>query len=269
YDMASHGNGFNEEFVIDEPTKKSLEDYLYITDMLHTDLHECLGHASGRLLPGVDQDALKENGSALEEARADLFALYYVADPKLLELGILDNPDAYQAEYYKYMLNGLMTQLNRIEPGNDIEEAHMRNRQLIAKWVLENGRKKAKGGKDVVELVKKNGKTYVKINDYPKMRELFGNLLAEIQRIKSEGDYKAGNELIQKYAVKVDPKIHKEVLDRFSKLDIPPYRGFINPVYTPVFGTDGEITDITISYPENYTEQMLRLSRDYSPLTKK
>lgn len=268
YEMASHGNGFNEEFVIDEPTRKILDDYLYITDMLHTDLHECLGHASGRLLPGVDQDALKENGSALEEARADLFALYYVADPKLLELGILDNPNAYQAEYYKYMLNGLMTQLNRIEPGNDIEEAHMRNRQLVAKWVLENGRKKGKGGKDVVELVKKNGKTFVKINDYPKMRELFGNLLAEIQRIKSEGDYKGGNDLIQKYAVKVDPKLHKEVLDRFSKLDIPPYRGFINPVYTPVMDSNGEITDITISYPENYSEQMLRLSRDYSPLTK-
>ena len=268
YEMASHGNGFNEEFVIDEPTRKILDDYLYITDMLHTDLHECLGHASGRLLPSVDQDALKENGSALEEARADLFALYYVADPKLLELGILDNPNAYQAEYYKYMLNGLMTQLNRIEPGNDIEEAHMRNRQLVAKWVLENGRKKGKGGKDVVELVKKNGKTFVKINDYPKMRELFGNLLAEIQRIKSEGDYKGGNDLIQKYAVKVDPKLHKEVLDRFSKLDIPPYRGFINPVYTPVMDGNGEITDITISYPENYSEQMLRLSRDYSPLTK-
>lgn len=268
YEMASHGNGFNEEFVIDEPTRKILDDYLYITDMLHTDLHECLGHASGRLLPSVDQDALKENGSALEEARADLFALYYVADPKLLELGILDNPNAYQAEYYKYMLNGLMTQLNRIEPGNDIEEAHMRNRQLVAKWVLENGRKKGKGGKDVVELVKKNGKTFVKINDYPKMRELFGNLLAEIQRIKSEGDYKGGNDLIQKYAVKVDPKLHKEVLDRFSKLDIPPYRGFINPVYTPVMDSNGEITDITISYPENYSEQMLRLSRDYSPLTK-
>ena len=268
YEMASHGNGFNEEFVIDEPTRKILDDYLYITDMLHTDLHECLGHASGRLLPGVDQDALKENGSALEEARADLFALYYVADPKLLELGILDNPNAYQAEYYKYMLNGLMTQLNRIEPGNDIEEAHMRNRQLVAKWVLENGRKKGKGRKDVVELVKKNGKTFVKINDYPKMRELFGNLLAEIQRIKSEGDYKGGNDLIQKYAVKVDPKLHKEVLDRFSKLDIPPYRGFINPVYTPVMDSNGEITDITISYPENYSEQMLRLSRDYSPLTK-
>lgn len=269
YEMASHGNGFNEEFVIDKPTSKLMDDYLYITDMLHTDLHECLGHASGRLMPGVDQDALKENGSALEEARADLFALYYLADPKLLELGILDNPEAYKAEYYKYMLNGLMTQLNRIELGNDVEEAHMRNRQLIAQWVLENGRKKGKGGKDVVELVKKNGKTYVRINDYQKMRQLLGNLLAEVQRIKSEGDYKAGNDLIQKYAVKIDPKLHKEVLKRFSGLDIPPYRGFINPVYTPVVDEKGEITDITISYPENYTEQMLRLSRDYSPLTKK
>ena len=268
YEMASHGNGFNEEFVIDKPTTKIMDDYLYITDMLHTDLHECLGHASGQLLPGVDGDALKENGSALEEARADLFALYYLADPKLLELGILDNPDAYQAEYYKYMLNGLMTQLNRIEPGNDIEEAHMRNRQLIAKWVLANGKKKGKGGKDVVELVKKGGKTYVKINDYREMRNLFGQLLGEIQRIKSEGDYKAGNDLIQKYAVKVDPKLHKEVLDRFSKLDIPPYRGFINPVYTPVLDDKGEIIDVTISWPENYSEQMLRLSRDYSPLTK-
>lgn len=268
YEMASHGNGFNEEFVIDKPTSKIMDDYLYITDMLHTDLHECLGHASGQLLPGVDGDALKENGSALEEARADLFALYYLADPKLLELGILDNPDAYQAEYYKYMLNGLMTQLNRIEPGNDIEEAHMRNRQLIAKWVLANGKKKGKGGKDVVELVKKGGKTYVKINDYREMRNLFGQLLGEIQRIKSEGDYKAGNDLIQKYAVKVDPKLHKEVLDRFSNLDIPPYRGFINPVYTPVLDDKGEIIDVTISWPENYSEQMLRLSRDYSPLTK-
>lgn len=268
YDMASHGNGFNAEFVIDQPTSKLMDDYLYITDMLHTDLHECLGHASGKLLPGVDGDALKENGSALEEARADLFALYYLADPKLLELGILDNPNAYQAEYYKFMLNGLMTQLNRIEPGADIEEAHMRNRQLIAKWVLENGKKKAKGGKDVVELVKKGGKTYVKINDYPALRNLFATLLAEIQRIKSEGDYKAGNDMIQKYAVKVDQKLHKEVLDRYSKLDIPPYRGFINPVYTPVLNDKGEIEDVTISWPESYSEQMLRLSRDYSPLTK-
>lgn len=263
YDMASHGNGFNEEFVIDAPTIKLLEDYLYITDMLHTDLHECLGHASGQLLPGVDPDALKENGSALEEARADLFALYYLADPKLQEIGVLDNPDAYKAEYYKYMLNGLMTQLNRIEPGKDIEEAHMRNRQLIANWILEKGKKDK-----VVELVKKNGKTFVKINDYKKMRTLIGQLLSEIQRIKSEGDYKAGNDLVQKYAVKVDPKLHKEVLNRYSKLNIPPYRGFINPVYTPVTDDKGEIIDITISYPEDYTQQMLRLSKDYSPLTK-
>ena len=267
YDMASHGNGFNEEFVIDKPTSKLLDDYLYITDMLHTDLHECLGHASGKLLPGVDGDALKENGSALEEARADLFALYYLADPKLLELGILDNPEAYKAEYYKYMMNGLMTQLNRIEFGNNIEEAHMRNRQLVAKYALEKGRKKGKGGKDVVELVKKNGKTYVRINDYPALRQLFADLLGEIQRIKSEGDYKAGNDLIQRYAVKVDPKLHKEVIERFSHLDIPPYRGFINPVYTPVKNEAGEIVDVTISYPENYVEQMMRLSNEYSPLT--
>lgn len=261
YDMASHGNGFNEEFVIDEPTRKLLEDYLYITDMLHTDLHECLGHASGQLMSGVDPDALKENGSALEEARADLFALYYLADPKLIELGILDNPDAYKAEYYKYMLNGLMTQLNRIEPGKDVEEAHMRNRQLIAAWILEHGKKDK-----VVELVKKNGKTFVKINNYPKMRELVGQLLSEVQRIKSEGDYKAGNELIQKYAVKVDPKLHKEILERYSKLDIPPYRGFINPQYELVKDNDGKITDVKLKYGENYVDQMLRLSQDYTTL---
>ena len=261
YDMASHGNGFNEEFVIDAPTSKLLEDYLYITDMLHTDLHECLGHASGQLMPGVDPDALKENGSALEEARADLFALYYLADPKLIELGILDNPEAYKAEYYKYMLNGLMTQLNRIEPGKDVEEAHMRNRQLIAKWILEKGKKDK-----VVELVKKNGKTYIKINNYPKMRELIGQLLAEVQRIKSEGDYKAGNDLIQKYAVKVDPKLHKEVLERYSKLDIPPYRGFINPRYELVKDSNGKITDVKLKYGENYVDQMLRLSQDYTTL---
>ena len=263
YDMASHGNGFNEEFVIDAPTAKVMEDYLYITDMLHTDLHECLGHASGQLLPGVDQDALKENGSALEEARADLFALYYLADPKLIELGILDNPEAYHAEYYKYMLNGLMTQLNRIEPGKDIEEAHMRNRQLIAKWVLEHA---GKGKNAAVQLVKKNGKTYVKINDYRKMRDLFGQLLREIQRIKSEGDYAAGNALIQKYAVKVDPKLHKEVLDRYARLNIPPYRGFVNPVYVPVYDDKGEIIDIKLDYSEGYIDQMLRLSRDFTTL---
>lgn len=261
YDMASHGNGFNEEFVIDAPTSKLMEDYLYITDMLHTDLHECLGHASGQLLPGVDPDALKENGSALEEARADLFALYYLPDQKLIELGILDNPDAYKAEYYKYMLNGLMTQLNRIEPGKDIEEAHMRNRQLIAGWILDHGKKDK-----VVELVKKNGKTFVKINDYKKMRELIGELLAEIQRIKSEGDYEAGVALINQYAVKVDPKLHKEVLDRFATLDIPPYRGFINPVLQPQYGDNGEIIDVAVTYGETYPEQMLRLSKDFKTL---
>jgi dipeptidyl-peptidase-3 len=263
YEMASHGNGFNEEFVIDDATRKNMEDYLYITDMLHTDLHECLGHASGRLLPGVDQDALKENGSALEEARADLFALYYLADSKLIELGILDNPDAYKAEYYKYMLNGLMTQLNRIEPGKDIEEAHMRNRQLIARWILDNGKKDK-----VVELVKRNGKTFVKINDYKKMRTLLGKLLAEIQRIKSEGDYEAGNKLIQKYAVKVDQNLHKEVIKRFSKLDIPPYRGFVNPVYNVDRDAQGNIIDVTLDYGEGYVDQMLRLSREHSFLTK-
>ena len=263
YEMASHGNGFNEEFVIDAPTRKMLDDYLYITDMLHTDLHECLGHGSGRLMPGTDPDALKEHGSTLEETRADLFALYYLADPKLLELGILDNPEAYKAEYYKYMLNGLMTQLNRINLGDDVEEAHMRNRQLIARWVYEHGKKDK-----VVELVKKNGKTYVKINDYKKLRSLFAQLLSEVQRIKSEGDYAAGNKLVNDYAVKIDRKLHKEVLDRYSKLDIPPYRGFVNPVYTPVFNEKGEIIDVTIDYTEGYADQMLRLSRDYSTLVK-
>lgn len=261
YAMASLGNGFNEEFVIDKATSNLMDKYLYITDMLHTDLHECLGHGSGRLMPGVDPDALKEHGSTLEEARADLFALYYLADPKLIELGILDNKDAYKAEYYKYMLNGLMTQLNRIEPGKDVEEAHMRNRQLIANWILQHGQKEK-----VVELVKKKGKTYVKINDYNKMRTLVGELLGEVQRIKSEGDYDACNKMVLDYAVKVDQKLHKEVLDRFSKLNIPPYRGFVNPVFTPVYDTKGNITDVTISYDENYVEQMMRLSRDYSTL---
>ncbi|MBD5191901.1 MAG: dihydrofolate reductase [Bacteroidales bacterium] len=263
YDAASHGNGFNEEFVIDEPTRKLLDDYLFITDNLHTDLHECLGHGSGRLLPGVDPDAMKAHGSTLEETRADLFALYYLADPKLIELGLLDNPEAYKAEYYKYILNGLMTQLVRIEPGKDVEEAHMRNRQLIAAWALEHGKKD-----NVIEMVEINGKHFIKINDYEKLRGLFGELLAEIQRIKSEGDYQAGASLVETYAVKVDPAIHKEVLDRYSKLTIAPYRGFVNPVYTPVFDENGEISDVTISYTEDYPTQMLRYSRDYSPLTK-
>ena len=263
YDEASHGSGFNEEFVIDEPTRKLLDDYLFITDNLHTDLHECLGHGSGRLLPGVDPDALKAHGSTLEETRADLFALYYLADPKLLELGLLDNPDAYKAEYYKYILNGLMTQLMRIEPGKDVEEAHMRNRKLISEWAYEHGRKD-----NVIEMVDIDGKTFIKINDYKRLRELFGELLGEIQRIKSEGDYEAGRDLVEKYAVKVDPKLHKEVLDRYAHLNIAPYKGFVNPVYTPVFDADGNISDVTIDYTETYIPQMLRYSRDYSPLTK-
>ena len=263
YDEASHGNGFNEEFVPDASMRKLLDDYLFITDNLHTDLHECLGHASGQLLPGVDPDALKAHGSTLEEARADLFALYYLADDKLIELGLLDNPDAYKAQYYKYLLNGLMTHLMRIEPGKDVEEAHMRNRKLICEWVLEKG-----ASDKVVELVKEGGKTYVKVNDYPRLRELFGELLAEIQRIKSEGDYEAGRDLVEKYAVKVDPELHKEVLDRYSHLSIAPYRGFVNPVYTPVKNSRGEIIDVTVSYDEDYIPQMLRYSRDYSPLTR-
>ena len=263
YDAAAQGNGFNKEFVIDAPTAKLLDDYLFITDNLHTDLHECLGHGSGKLLPGVDPDALKEHGSTLEEARADLFALYYLADPKLVELGLLDNPEAYKAEYYKFMLNGLMTQLMRIEPGKDIEEAHMRNRQLIARWAYEHGKKD-----NVVEFVKRDGKTFVKINDYNALRDLFGQLLAEVQRVRSEGDYEAGRKLVLDYAVKVDPALHNEVLERYSHLDIAPYKGFVNPVYTPVFDSDGNITDVTVSYTEDYTTQHLRYSRDYSPLTK-
>ena len=263
YDEASHGNGFNEEFVIDQPTRDLMDKYLFITDNLHTDLHECLGHGSGQLLPGVDPDALKAHGSTLEETRADLFALYYLADPKLVELGLLDNPEAYKAEYYKYILNGLMTQLMRIEPGKDVEEAHMRNRKLIPEWVYEKGKPD-----NVIELVKRDGKTFVKINDYPRLRQLFGQLLGEIQRIKSEGDYEAGRNLVERYAVKVDPRIHKEVLDRYANLSIAPYKGFVNPVYTAVKNPDGEVVDVTINYDEDYIPQMLRYSRDYSPLTK-
>lgn len=269
YDDASHGNGFNEEFVIDQPTIDLLDKYLFITDNLHTDLHECLGHGSGRLMPGVDPDAMKEHGSAIEEARADLFALYYLADPKMIELGLLNNPEAYKAEYYKYILNGLMTQLMRIEPGKDIEEAHMRNRQLIAAWAFDHGHKD-----NVIELVKKNGKTFIRINDYNKLRDLFGQLLHEIQRIKSEGDYAAGAALIDKYAVKVDPELHREVLDRYARLDIAPYKGFVNPVYVAVDAAGNAtadpsaITDVKVTYEEGYIPQMLRYSRDYSPLTK-
>ena len=206
-------------------------------------------------------DALKEHGSTLEETRADLFALYYLADPKLLELGLLSDPEAYKAEYYKFMLNGLMTQLMRIEPGKDVEEAHMRNRKLIAEWVLEKGKPD-----NVVELADIDGRTFVRINDYGKLRDLFGQLLGEIQRIKSEGDYKAGADLVEKYAVKVDPAIHKEVLDRYARLDIAPYKGFINPVYEAVRDNDGNITDVKISFNEEYLPQMFRYSSDYSTL---
>ena len=263
YDEASHGNGFNEEFVIDEPTRQLMNKYLFITDNLHTDLHECLGHGSGKLLPGVDPDALKAHGSTLEETRADLFALYYLADKKLVELGLLDSPEAYKAEYYKYILNGMMTQLMRIEPGKDVEEAHMRNRKLIAEWAYEMGK-----NDNVIELVKKDGETFIKINDYDKLREIFGKQLFEIQRIKSEGDYEAGRALVEKYAVKVDSQLHKEVLDRYSTLNIAPYRGFVNPIYSLVKNDKGEIIDVKITYGEGYIDQMLRYSRDYSPLTK-
>ena len=263
YDEAAHGNGFNEEFVPDAAMRDLMDKYLFLTDNLHTDLHECLGHASGRLLPGVDPDALKAHGSTLEEARADLFALYYLADPKLIELGLIDNPDAYKAQYYKYILNGLMTQLMRIEPGKDVEEAHMRNRKLVSEWCLAKGK-----DNKVIELYEKDGKTYIRINDYPALRQLFGQLLGEIQRIKSEGDYEAGRDLVETYGVKVDPKLHQQVLDRYSHLNIAPYKGFVNPVYTPVTDADGNITDITVSYDEEYIPQHLRYSRDYSPLTK-
>ena len=263
YDEASHGNGFNEEFVIDQPTRELLDKYLFITDNLHTDLHECLGHGSGKLLPGVDPDALKAHGSTIEEARADLFALYYLADPKLLEIGLLDNPEAYKAEYYKYILNGLMTQLMRIEPGKDVEEAHMRNRKLIAEWAYEHGKEA-----NVIELVERDGKTFIQINDYDALRGLFGELLAEIQRIRSTGDYAAAEALVEQYAVKVDPRIHREVLDRYAALDIAPYKGFVNPVYTAVRDENGNITDVTIDYTEGYTDQMLRYGKQYNGLKK-
>lgn len=261
YDAASRSDGSREEFVPDQDMRDLMARYLFITDNLHTDLHECLGHASGRLLPGVDPDALKEHGSTIEEARADLFALYYLGDNKLIELGLLDDPDAYKSQYYSYMLNGLMTQLRRIEPGKDIEEAHMRNRKLIAEWVYEKGRQD-----NVVEMYKEGGKTYLRINDYERLRELFGELLAEIQRVRSEGDYAAACELVENYAVKVDPELHAEILSRYEPLHIAPYRGFVNPMYTAVRDAAGNITDVTISYPENYVEQMLRYSRDYSAL---
>ena len=261
YNKAAHGNGFNEEFVYSDAELQLIDKYADVTDELHTDLHECLGHGSGKLLPGVDPDALKAYGSTIEEARADLFGLYYVADPKLVELGLTPSADAYKAQYYTYLMNGLMTQLVRIEPGNNVEEAHMRNRQLRARWVYEKG-----AAEKVVELVKKDGKTYVVINDYEKVRDLFGRLLAEIQRIKSTGDYAGAHDLVEAYAVKVDPALHAEVLERYKKLNLAPYKGFVNPKYEVVTDADGTITDVTVTYDEGYAEQMLRYSKDYSTL---
>ena len=261
YNKAAHGNGFNEEFVYSDTELQLIDKYADLTGELHTDLHECLGHGSGKLLPGVDPDALKAYGSTIEEARADLFGLYYVADPKLVELGLTPNADAYKAEYYTYLMNGLMTQLVRIEPGNDVEEAHMRNRQLIARWVFEKG-----AADKVVELVKKDGKTYVVVNDYEKLRALFGKLLSEIQRIKSTGDYQGAHDLVENYAVKVDPALHAEVLERYKKLNLAPYKGFVNPKYEAVVDAAGKITDVKVTYDEGYAEQMLRYSKDYSNL---
>lgn len=261
YNKAARGNGFREEFVYSDVERELLEKYADITDDLHTDLHECLGHGSGKLLPGVDPDALKAHGSAIEEARADLFGLYYLPDAKMVELGLVPDAEAYKAEYYSYMMNGLMTQLVRIEPGCTVEEAHMRNRQLIARWALEHGK-----DEKVVEMVVRDGKTYVRINDYAKLRTLFGKLLAEIQRIKSEGDYEAARQLVETYGVQVDPVLHAEVLQRYRSLHLAPYKGFLNPVYTPQTNAGGNIVDVQISYTEGYAEQMLRYSRDYSNL---
>ena len=261
YDQAALGNGFKEEFVIDETTRELMNKYGFVSDNLHTDLHECLGHGSGKLLPGVDSDALKSYASTLEETRADLFAMYYMADPKIMELGLLPDKDAYKANYYSYIMNGLMTQLTRIELGNDIEESHMRNRQLIAKWCLENGAEE-----NVISIEKIDGKSYIKINDYDKLRGLFGKLLAEIQRIKSEGDYEAGKAIVEKYAVKVDIDLHKEVLARYKSLNLAPYKGFVNPKYSLVEDENGNVIDVTVTYNEGYAEQMLRYSKDYSSL---
>lgn len=259
YNQAARGNGFDEEFVLDDETRLLVRKYGDLCDDLHTDLHECLGHGSGQLLPGVSSDALKAYGSTIEEARADLFGLYYIADPELVRLGLVPDGDAYKSQYYTYMMNGLMTQLVRIKPGHQIEEAHMRNRALIAHWCLENGT-------NVVELIKRNGKTYVQINEYTKLRALFAQLLAEIQRIKSEGDYVAGRDLVERYAVKVSPCLHEEVLKRYKALNLAPYKGFINPWMKPVVDDQGHITDITLDYTESYAHQMLRYSREYGTL---
>ncbi len=261
YDQASLGSGFIEEFMWSDTERERAKKWGYITDNLHTDMHECLGHGSGKLLPGVDPDALKAYGSPIEETRADLFGLYYMADNKMIELGLLSDKDAYKAAYYRYLMNGLMTQLTRIQPEKNIEQAHMRNRQLIASWVFEKG-----NPDNVVELRKRDGKTYVVVNDYEKLRNLFGELLKEIQRIKSTGDYEAAKNLIETYAVKVNQPIHTEVLDRYKKLNLAPYRGFVNPVYKAVTDKKGKIIDIKISYSENYVDQHLRYSKEFSTL---
>ena len=258
YNKAARGNGFREEFVIDAATLGLMAKYGDICDDLHTDLHECLGHCSGQLLPGVDPDALKAYGNTIEEARADLFGLYYIADPKLVELGLLPDGEAYKSQYYAYMMNGLMTQLIRIAPGNQIEEAHMRNRSLIAHWCQAQG--------SALSLVKRNGKTFLKIDDYEELRRLLAKLLAEIQRIKSEGDFEAARELVEHYAVKVDAALHAEVLERYRRLDLAPYKGFINPQLLPVTDGDGQIVDIQVNYSEDYAHQMLRYSSEYATL---
>lgn len=262
YDKASQGSGFSDEFVWSDEERNRIKTYGFLTDMLHTDLHECLGHGSGQLLPDTDPDALKAYASTLEEARADLFGLYYLADPKMQELGLVPDGEAFKAEYYKYMMNGLLTQLVRIEEGKDVEEAHMRNRQLIARWVFEQG-----AADKVVELKKRDGKTFVVINDYQQLRALFGKLLAEVQRIKSEGDYDAGRSLVENYGVKIDPVLHHEIRERYVRLHLSPYKGFVNPVMREVKDDSGHVTDITLDYTEGYAEQMLRYSRDYSYLS--
>lgn len=258
YDMAAHGNGFNEEFVLRAEDRERMDKYGKLADDLHTDLHECLGHGSGQLAPGVKGGELKSYGSTLEEARADLFGLYYLGDPKLVELGLIPSLDVAKAGYAKYILNGMMTQLARIEPGKNVEESHMRNRKLICEWCYERGK-----ADNVIEMVKENGKTYAVVNDFDKLRELFGEMLREVQRIKSEGDYEAGHKLVEQYAVTVDPQLHKEVRDRYYALNIEPYGGFVNPEYELV-EKDGKIVDVKISYPANYVEQMLGYAKDYS-----
>lgn len=258
YNKAAHGNGFKEEFVIDDETLRLIEKYGDVCDDLHTDLHECLGHGSGQLLPGVDPDALKAYGNTIEEARADLFGLYYIADPKLVELGLTPDMEAYKSQYYTYMMNGLMTQLVRVEPGRQIEEAHMRNRSLIAHWCLAHG--------DAMCLLKRNGKTYLKISSYERLRVLVARLLAEVQRIKSEGDFEAARQLVETYAIQVDAELHVELLERYKRLNLAPYKGFINPWMLPVYDKEGHIKDIQINYSESYAHQMMRYSTEYATL---